>query len=222
MALTKKELEDMEKERTEENDAFKQAKSDDENAIALIEKAIEALSGYYKDNKIEMGPIQGSVKLLQEPEFDKGDQPPDAEFKKKGHRKNQSKGIISILTMIKEDLEDEIKNAMKDEETAQLEYEKQRDAAKKLLESLMEKKVNLEDDLAKTNEKKEAEEKKMEGNKKDLASNEEYRKSITPDCDWMLEKFEERKKHRKVEMDGLVQAKEFLVGANPGGFVETE
>merc|ERR1719405_372719 len=83
-------------------------------------------------------------------------------------------------------------------------------------------KVILEVYLAKTNEKKEAEEKKMEGNKKDLASNEEYRKSITPDCDWMLEKFEERKKHRKVEMDGLVQAKEFLAGANPGGFVETE
>merc|ERR1719217_883434 len=82
---TKKQLEDMEKERTEENQAFLDAKTDDQNAIKLIEQAIEALSAYYKDNKIEMGPIQGSVKLLQEPEFVKGDAPPDAEFKKKGH-----------------------------------------------------------------------------------------------------------------------------------------
>merc|ERR1719160_1384234 len=189
MALTKKELEDMEKERTEENDAFKQAKSDDENAIALIEKAIEALSGYYKDNKIEMGPIQGSVKLLQEPEFDKGDQAPEAEFKKKGHRKNESKGIISIMTMIKEDLEDEIKNGIKNEIAAQEAYEKQVAAANTMLDNL-----------------------KKNGEKKD---------AITEDCDWMIENFEERKKKREVEQQGLVKAKEFLAGASPaGGFLQ--
>merc|ERR550537_2036331 len=115
----------MEKVRTEENDAFKQAKTDDENAIKLLEEAIEALSSYYKDNKIDMGPIQGSVKLFQEPEFDQGDKPPDADFKKKGHRKNESKGIISIMTMIKEDLEDEITNGIKSEVAAQAAYEKQ-------------------------------------------------------------------------------------------------
>jgi hypothetical protein len=120
MGVTRKELEDMLKDRTDENDEFKAAKTADEKAIEMIEQAIEVLSAYYKDNKIELGPIQGSAKgFIQEPEFDKGDQPPDAEFKKKGHKKNQSKGIISILTMIKEDLQDEIKNGIKNEEAAQ-------------------------------------------------------------------------------------------------------
>merc|ERR1719456_1802281 len=124
--LTKEQMVKMTEERTDENDAFKAAKKDDEDAIALLEQAIEALSAYYKKNKIEMGPIQGSVKLMQEPEFEVSKwQAPDATFSDKGKRKNESKGIISILTMLKEDLEDEIKNGIKDEADSQMEYEKQ-------------------------------------------------------------------------------------------------
>jgi len=215
---TKKQLGKMLSERTDENDEFKAAKKDDEAAIGLLEQAIEALSGYYKDNKIEMGPIQGSGGgFLQEPEFDKGDQPPDASFQKKGHKKNESKGIISILTMITEDLGDEIKNGIKNEASAQAEYEKQRDAANKLIDSLETKKINLDQDLAKQTEAKEDEEGTLKENKEELTSNEEYRKGIEPDCDWMLENFEERVKKRTVEMNGLVSAKEFLAGA---GFLQ--
>merc|ERR1719160_637938 len=213
---TKEQMAKMTEERTDENDAFKSAKKDDEDAIALLEQAIEALSAYYKKNKIDMGPVQGSVKLLQEPEFGVSKwQAPDATFSDKGKRKNESKGIVSILTMLKEDLEDEIKNGIKDEATAQMEYEKQMEAAKKLLETLHEKKVNLESDISKTEEQKEDEEGKMATNKESLAINEEYKKSITPDCDWMLNSFDERRKKRKAEMNGLVTAKEYLTGAAP-------
>lgn len=220
---TKKQLEDMEKERTEENGAFKQAKTDDEEAIKLIEQAIEALGAYYKDNKIEMGPIQGSVKLLQdgEPEFDKGDQAPEAEFKKKGHRKNESKGIISIMTMIKEDLEDEIKNGIKNEIAAQEAYEKQVAAANTLLDNLTKKETNLEEDKAKQEQAVLDEKEDMKNNKNDLTTNGEKKDAITEDCDWMIENFEERKKKREVEQQGLVKAKEFLAGASPaGGFLQ--
>merc|ERR1719146_542268 len=114
--LTQEQMEQMTIERTNENEAFLAAKKDDQDAIALLEQAIEALSSYYKKNKIEMGPIQGSVKLIQEPEFEVSKwQAPDATFSDAGKRKNESKGIISILTMLKEDLEDEIKNGIKDE-----------------------------------------------------------------------------------------------------------
>merc|ERR1719160_325555 len=212
----------MTEERTDENEAFLAAKKDDEGAIALLEQAIDALSSYYKKNKIEMGPIQGSVKLLQEPEFEVSKwQAPDATFKDRGARKNESKGIISILTMLKEDLEDEIKNGIKDEAAAQTEYEKQMEAARKLIESLTERKVNLEEEKAKTEEKKEDEEGKLAENQENLAINEEYKKSITPDCDWMLNSFEERREKRKAEMDGLVKAKEYLSGAAPPAMVET-
>merc|ERR1719375_1731648 len=116
----------MEEERIEEHKEFQQAKSDDEGAIALLEKTVEVLSAYYKKNKIEMGPVQGSVKLVQEPEFEVSQwQAPDATFSDKGKRKNETKGIISIITMLIEDLEAEIKNGVKDEVASQTEFEKQ-------------------------------------------------------------------------------------------------
>merc|ERR1712232_1177053 len=51
--------------RTAENQAFLQAKADDEAAIELLEAATKAMSKFYKDEGVEMGPIEGSVKLLQ-------------------------------------------------------------------------------------------------------------------------------------------------------------
>merc|ERR1719453_1697070 len=103
---TVKEMEDtrnamtqMEDERKSEHEAFAEAKADDEGAIALLEGAIASMSSFYGNNKgAEMGEIQGSVKLIQQdpekPEF----APSDA-----GSRKGESKGIVSILTMLKED-----------------------------------------------------------------------------------------------------------------------
>merc|ERR1719248_82077 len=127
----------MEDTRKEENQEFLDAKSNDEGAIQLLEQAKVALSKFYEKNKIELGPIQGSTKLLQEPVFEvSAEQAPDATFSDKGSRKNESKGIISILTMIIEDLYGEIKVGMKGEEMTQLEFEKSLAAAKKLQEEL--------------------------------------------------------------------------------------
>merc|ERR1719321_328729 len=75
MVDTKEQMAKMLDARTEENGKFKQGKKDDEDAIGLLEEAIEALTAYYKENKIEMGPIQGAAKalLLEEPEFEKSE-----------------------------------------------------------------------------------------------------------------------------------------------------
>lgn len=55
----------------------------------------------------------------------------------------------------------------------------------------------------------------MKMNSENLETNEDYKKKITPDCDWMLNSFEERREKRKAEMNGLVTAKEFLAGGTP-------
>merc|ERR1719313_1695357 len=221
IVATKEQMKKMTEERTDENDAFKAAKKDDEDAIALLEQAIEALSEYYKKNKIEMGPIQGSVKLMQEPEFEVSKwQAPDATFKDKGSRKNESKGIISIITMLIEDLQMEVKNGVKDEVAAQTEFEKNVAAAKELIATLEEKKVNLEDDKAKNESKRDAEEETKATNEEKLKANREYFEKIKPDCDWMLNSFEERREKRKAEMNGLVTAKEYLTGATPAAMVQ--
>ena len=122
--------------------AFKQAKKEDEDAIALLTQAKEALAKYYEKNAVAMGPMQGFV---QEPKFDVSkDQAPEADFSGKGSAKGQAKGILSILTMIIQDLGGEIRVSTKDEETAQLAFEKALAAAEKLTETLEEKVVMLE------------------------------------------------------------------------------
>merc|ERR1719386_76406 len=61
--------------------------------------------------------------------------------------------IVSILTMIKEDLEEEITNGIKAEEMSQQEYAKAKAAALKLIATLEEKKTNLEEAKAETDVK---------------------------------------------------------------------
>ena len=224
-----KQIVEMEEVRQEENRAFKQAKSDDEQAIDLLEQAKDALATYYKKNQIAMGPIQGSVKgleLSQEPEFDVSeDQAPDATFSHKGKRKNESKGIVQIMTMLIEDLQDEIKNGVKDEAAAQLDFETRIAAAKKLQRELEEKKVNLELTIAKRESEKDDEHAHMAANTKDLDDEIAYKKDITNDCDWIIRAFEARRARRAAEMDGLVGAKEFLAGyqgsAEDAALIET-
>jgi len=212
---TQKHIEELLATRTAENQAFLQAKADDEGAIELLTAAKEALSKFYTNNDVKMGEIQGSVKLLQkkeEPVFEVSeDQAPDAEFSGKGKRKNESKGILSILTMIIEDLGDEIKQGQKDEESQQLEYEKQDKAAKELKADLEEKKENLETEIARLGEEKTDEEGVKATNEEDLSDEKAYRAKITPDCDWIIGAFKEREQKRAAEMAGLTTAKEHLV-----------
>merc|ERR1719327_2521878 len=109
---TKTDIQNMEHTRNEEHAAFQSAKSDDEGAAKLLGAAIEAMTAFYKNNKIGMGEIQGAAQALVqegEPVFEvSADQAPDATFTSAGKSSGESKGIVSIMTMIKEDLEDEI------------------------------------------------------------------------------------------------------------------
>merc|ERR1712066_1012822 len=138
---------DLTTERTASNQQFTSDKAADQENLDALMDARDLLTSYYRNHSIDMGPIQGSVKglaLAQDPDFEiSADQAPDVDFSDKGKRKNESKDIISILTMIIEDIDDEIKNDMKAEEEAQLEYEGLMAEADKLLEVLGKKEVSL-------------------------------------------------------------------------------
>jgi len=222
---------DLTAEREEENRVFAAAKQDDQHAIDLLMDARTALTLYYKNNKIAMGPIQGSVKSLalaqQGPEFDvSADQAPEAVFSGKGKRKDESKGIVQIMTMLIEDLNDEIKNDMQAEEAAQLKYENLMDQANALRKKLVTKRVSLDDAIAKRTAERTDEEDDKKDNEADLADEVNYKDSITNDCDFIIRTFEKRASARTAEMEGLAGAKEYLVGATPApaqaGFVQTQ
>jgi hypothetical protein len=211
---TQKYMKDITKERKEENEAYLQAKKDDEDAKALLEKAKEAMTEFYKKNGIKMGPIQGSATgLLQAPEFERSeDDAPDATFSSKGNNKLKSKGIISLFDYIIEDLSDELANEKKSEAKSQQEYEEEMATAQKLEEDLKDKKVTLEGIIAKRNDDKTEENKDMKENNKDRDAELAYEGKIKPDCDWIMKAFDQRAEARAAEMDGLTTAKEFLAG----------
>jgi len=211
---TKQYKSDLTDERKAENEAFLQAKKDDEGAIDLLTKAKEALAAFYKKQGVEMGEIQGSVKFLQaEPAFERSeDDSPDATFSKKGSRKNQSKNILSLLSYIIEDLTDEISNGKKSEAQSQLEFEEEMATANKLQKDLEAKVVTLDDIISKRNEDKEEENKDKKANNGDKDAELSYEEKIKPDCDWIIGAFEKRATARAAEMNGLTTAKEFLAG----------
>mmetsp|Transcript_101298 Transcript_101298/g.160180 ORF Transcript_101298/g.160180 Transcript_101298/m.160180 type:complete len:307 (-) Transcript_101298:19-939(-) len=155
---------------------------------------------------------KGPVSLLQEePDPLKDpDVAPEAKFSGKGNRKNQAKGIISLMTMLIEDVKAEISNEIKAEEEAQVTYEKALAAAEKLLEELKTKKVNLEEAIAKRKKEKVDEEADLKDNEADLEEQKKEKDAIKEDCDYMLEKYSERMKYREAETQALTEAKEFL------------
>merc|ERR1719313_2814064 len=210
-------IEKMEDARKAAHAQFQEKKSDDEGASKLLAAAIESLSAFYKNNEIETGPIQGSINLLQKkkaPVFEvSADQAPDASFTGAGKSSGESKGIISTLTMIKEDLDDEITNGVKAEEGDQAEFELQLGAAKKLKQDLIDKKTNLEEAIASDNDEIDAHEAEKADRQADLDAEKEYLWSIKPDCTWILNTFDDRRKKRDIEIDGLRESIAMLEGA---------
>jgi len=211
---TNKYIADINKERKEEHDAYNEAKADDEAAVKLLEEAKAVFVKFYKEQGIKMGPIQGSVKFLQEePVFERSaDDAPDATFSNKGNNKGASKGIISLFQYIIEDLNDELTNEKAAEEKSQAEFEKELATAEKLVEDLTEKKVTLEGIIAKRQEDKKEENLDMKENNKDRDAELKYQAKIKPDCDWILKAFDQRAEARAAEAAGLTSAKEFLAG----------
>merc|ERR1719428_1851273 len=93
--------------------------------------------------------------FLGQPEFKKDDfemikSIKDHKFSKKSSRKTASKGIIGLLTLIKEDLEQDIAQGTAEEDEAEAEYQKLMTDSKAEKETLEEKSDDLRDDKADT------------------------------------------------------------------------
>merc|ERR1719434_203666 len=145
------------------------------------------MTAFYKNNKIDQGEIQGGAQaLVQEPVFEvSADQAPDASFSSAGKSSGESKGIVSIMTMIKEDLEDEIANGVKEEAETQTKFEEQMTNANKLLDDLRAKKTNLEQAISDTNTEIDENEVVKSDTQELLKEEKDYLASIKPDCDWI-------------------------------------
>merc|ERR1719191_806570 len=208
-------LERMEDTRKEARQAFESKKADDEAAVSLLAAALESLTAFYNNNDTGMGEVQGSIKLLQrEPVFEiSADQAPDATFTSAGKTTGEAKGIISTLTMIKEDLEDEIKNGEKtDAETSGL-HDKELTEALTLRQDLLDKKSVLEEAIAQVNDEIDTHNEEKADREGNRDAEHEYLWSIKPDCTWIFNSFDDRRKKRDTEIAGLHEAIGMLQGA---------
>merc|ERR1719316_1382092 len=208
---TESEMEDLQKamdealeNRNKEHEAFKQAMQDDADAVMLIGKAIEALNSFY------------APKLLQQPEYTTNpDTAPEAKFSSNEGRKSEGGGVIAILSMIKEDIEKEMKTTRADEAEDLAAYKKLYKESAASMKALEEKKVTLGQDIA--GKMKEISEIEAVLGDKDASkkATDDLLESLKPNCDWISRTFDTRMEKRKAEMEGLANAKSVLAGAAP-------
>merc|ERR1719310_553000 len=201
---TKKDLKEMEDTRKAEHAAYEEAKTDDEGAVTVLTSAIDAMSAFYKNNKVEL--IQ-----TKQPVFERSpDAAPDATFSSAGKSGGESKGILSIMTMLKEDLEDEITNAVKMEKENQFYFERSVKAAHQLLKELKDKKETLHGQIADMNTEIDNQFQERE-DLNDMYNEEKlYLGSIEPDCQYLYDTFDERRAKRQTETQSLIDAKGML------------
>jgi hypothetical protein len=214
IAATKKDMAELLKFRNKESDDFKQALLDDTNALALLKKAVVALSEFYKRNKMPLPQlIQKAPEYAEDP-----DKAPETSWSGSGYggRKSESGGIIAILEMLAEDTEKEMKEGRADDADAQEKYLKQNGALQATLDSQEETKASTESELADLEEKISNYEKFKNEKNADADAEEDTKKSLGTDCAWVKTHFDSRREKRKTEIQGLVDAKGFLAGVAAG------
>jgi len=200
---TESDIGDLKDMRKEEYEAFKEALKDDQDAIPIIQEAIDALKQFYNENKIPLD-------LLQDPR-------PNTNFG--GDYKGVSGGsggAIGMMEMVKTDLEKEIKVASEEDAEAEEAYLKDRNNMQATLEAQTEAKDNAERELAELEEKITALEADKSDLDDDLDAQNDIKVALEKDCGWIKTHWDDRKEAREKEVQGLVDAKNYLAGMDSG------
>jgi len=197
--------------RNKETEDFKKALKDDVDAVALLEQAIASITAFYSNNKIPLELTQ------KEPEYtvDEDKMPEGPGGGEYGGRKSESTGIIAILSMLKEDLEKEIKTAREEEAVAQQKYATTRGEMQDAMDAMIRTETELKGEEADLEGKIADTEIGIENHEKAKGNNADESEAMKPNCDWVKDNFESRRDKRKAEIEGLQEAKALLAGARP-------
>merc|ERR1719375_1685887 len=211
---TKETYEEAEADRVRENGAYLSAKAADVAAIKLLADAAAALSAYGATGEAF---VQLRVSKAKQPVFEVSeDQAPDATFSSGAKYAGASNGIVTLLTQIKEDLEDEVSLADKSEEKAVAEFLAMNISPTKQLAVYDRTVVDLRDAISKND----ADIVLFQSTKTDTEGQHtatvNYLDRIKPNCNWIMGAFEKRAEARAKEEEGLFQAKSLLAGADLG------
>jgi predicted nucleic acid-binding Zn-ribbon protein len=204
IVASEKTVKEMKDQRESDWKDFSQATKDDVAAIALIGEAIASLSKFYKDNNIKQ------THLLQ---AEAKDAPTTWEDDAYGGRKSESGGILSILSMIKQDLESELKHGKDGESAASTNFASDLKAMEDTLDAQMRSKADADSALAEVERQMNYRGEDKDDENTDLDGEKEIETALKKDCDWIKSDFDKRAANRKLEIEGLDEAKNFLAGA---------
>jgi len=203
--------------RTDENAAFLQAKDDDTNAVALLEDAIAALSTFSKNN-LELLQRHHKKHRKQPAMEVSADQAPDATFSSAGNRAQEGSAVVSMLTQIKEDLENEVKLGLAAEAKATQDYADLKAKSDAQVESYDAELANLATAIAETDAEILADTTSKTDTEGQHTATVDYLARIKGNCDWIEGAFTKRAEARKVESDNIQKAKAILSGAGGDSF----
>lgn len=217
---TQTEIDELKQMRAEARASFLQAQRDDASAVALLEEAIAALTSYYRKNKMPIGLLrlhhQSSQKQAEDPAEAEADpsRPPETSWEEGEYKGSTSEagGLVMIVTLVKEDLEKEILTDRKDDAKAQTDYEADLAALTKTLDAKKTAINGVGKEQAELNLKVTGLEARKMHTNNSLSLEEERKGTLEEQCAWVETHFESRQTARKAEMDGLVEAKNFLAG----------
>lgn len=206
-----KDLKEATKMREEENAAWKKSDADDKAASELVASATEVLSKYYKDNGLNF--LQASY---EPPTVEAGEAPPPPPktWEEPYGGAKETKGIVSILKTIKEDIDKDCEDAEKAEDTAKTKFKEMKTESEKQVTTLEDANTDLEKTVGEKEGKITDSKTETATKKKELETTIKKLKDAQEGCDFITVNFKLREENRKIEIDGLTKAKEILEKEN--------
>merc|ERR1719161_2805605 len=205
--------------RDAENAEFKVAKGDDVAAKTLIEKTKTVLMKFYEDEGLALVQTKKAKLHIQQPiEMSAAGEapppPPPTWQEPYGGSPGEANGIQSILEMIIDDIQKDIRVATEEEDSQQAEFEDYKSTTESTIGKLEDQKAEYETEVGDKEEEIEVAKGERSDKKKILDETMAYLKTIAPGCDYMAVNFELRKQNRAEEIEGLMEAKASLSGGS--------
>jgi len=212
---TRKQMKAADQIRADEAAEYKSNKADDVAAVELIEMAMKALEKFYKDNNLAL--VQ-SASADESAAPGEAPAPPPTTFEGDyGGEKDEHNGVVGILTLIKEDVEKDIRVATAAEEKAEAEFQAFMQESQDTIMNLEKQIDEFRSAHAKAETAKSDADTAHAEAKALLDSTMAALAAKKADCDFIAVNFTVRKDNRQLEVDGLNKAKTILQGGAAEG-----
>jgi len=204
--------------RAKEAKEYAEDKATDEAAVALITKAADVLKKFFEDNGLAGLQVSARAKRAAQEVGQAPPPPPSTWSEPYGGAKGESNGVQSILSMIKADVEKDIKTATEAEEGAIRDHETFMSESKAMMDKIDGDVADLEGEIGDAEVAIKDARGERKAQKQVMEESLMYLRSIEEGCDFMAANFELRKANREAETDGLLEAEALLTGAAGGSF----